>query len=635
MRIVTCSLTLLILTFCLVAFGGIDDGLIAHFPFDGNADDATGHGNDGVVSGAILTTDRFGNPNSAYLFSDPYDRIDTPPLLGDLATNSFTISMWVEQVEQITGNQPRLYEQGDGDVHPAVQLIMDQRPGLSDCLRAQLNETAGGEFVWVSFGTCFGHGTPLGWAGSQEWHHVAYVFETGTSTISIFVDGSISDSDSFSFPDIDLSSFPSTIGNNNAVLPADAAWNGRIDEVRIYDRALNEQEVRSLYDLTPSTVFDPPRVLAYYFPVLETAPGFNWLDHIPWLSLSHLSHAFFQPHSDGTVSDPNGILNADLIQKAHLNGVRVLASVGGGGNPAATAAFVSISENPDLQEDFADNLYTLVTDHGYDGVDIDWEFPEDQQQGVGLENLIEAIRQRFEGTQPTDFPEWTIAIAIGNDASYFRHLNFDALNNAVTFYNVMTYDYYYWWNEDIETTVQLAGHNAPLFFASSAPGTQANRNIFEALDYLLNEGNVPKEKVNLGLPFYGVEFPSATSLYDDCGQSCPFSSKAYWKLRDEYNLGDFQWDNGAKVPYLDYSDQDPGVVSFDNNQSLMEKVNFAFANKGLGGIFIWEISEGWFGPSRSQSLFDAVEEAILVYSNAPFVDGFESGESTSWSSTVQ
>ena len=48
---------------------------VAYYPFNGNADDESGGGNDGTVNGAILTTDRFGNSNSAFFFDGSNDDI--------------------------------------------------------------------------------------------------------------------------------------------------------------------------------------------------------------------------------------------------------------------------------------------------------------------------------------------------------------------------------------------------------------------------------------------------------------------------------------------------------------------------------------------------------------------------------
>jgi hypothetical protein len=54
---------------------GLNDGLVAYYPFNGNANDESGNGNHGTVHGATLTADRFGNANSAYKFNGTDDRI--------------------------------------------------------------------------------------------------------------------------------------------------------------------------------------------------------------------------------------------------------------------------------------------------------------------------------------------------------------------------------------------------------------------------------------------------------------------------------------------------------------------------------------------------------------------------------
>lgn len=57
------------------------DGLVGYWGFNGNANDESGNGNDGVVNGATLTEDRDGNPNAAYSFDGTDDRIELIPLI--------------------------------------------------------------------------------------------------------------------------------------------------------------------------------------------------------------------------------------------------------------------------------------------------------------------------------------------------------------------------------------------------------------------------------------------------------------------------------------------------------------------------------------------------------------------------
>ena len=72
------------------------DSLVAYYPFNGNANDESGNGNDGVVNGATLTTDRFGNVNSAYSFDGVDDWINAPNSGLPDADESRTLTAWVK-----------------------------------------------------------------------------------------------------------------------------------------------------------------------------------------------------------------------------------------------------------------------------------------------------------------------------------------------------------------------------------------------------------------------------------------------------------------------------------------------------------------------------------------------------------
>ena len=84
-----------IFLFCGIANAKINDGLVAYYPFNGNANDESGNGHNGVVNGAILTSDRFGNANKAYSFAGTDDDID---LAGtgslDFLTGGFSLVAW-------------------------------------------------------------------------------------------------------------------------------------------------------------------------------------------------------------------------------------------------------------------------------------------------------------------------------------------------------------------------------------------------------------------------------------------------------------------------------------------------------------------------------------------------------------
>ena len=68
LSIILCLFCLISTTNLIAQFFDLEEGIVGYYPFNGNAEDKTGGGNDGFVSGATLTTDRYGNPNSAYKF---------------------------------------------------------------------------------------------------------------------------------------------------------------------------------------------------------------------------------------------------------------------------------------------------------------------------------------------------------------------------------------------------------------------------------------------------------------------------------------------------------------------------------------------------------------------------------------
>ena len=80
------------------------NGLVAYYPFNGNADDATGNGNNGIVANAVLTTDRFNQPSHAYHFNWTNASIGIPAFF-DAGQPNYTISFWFT-----TDNTQPLYQ---------------------------------------------------------------------------------------------------------------------------------------------------------------------------------------------------------------------------------------------------------------------------------------------------------------------------------------------------------------------------------------------------------------------------------------------------------------------------------------------------------------------------------------------
>ena len=90
------------------AHADLTAGLVANYPFNGNANDESGNGNHGTVNGAVLTTDRFGNTGRAYEFDGQSAFIEAAGVDGmDFGTTPFSLSVWINTDAATTSGSGR------------------------------------------------------------------------------------------------------------------------------------------------------------------------------------------------------------------------------------------------------------------------------------------------------------------------------------------------------------------------------------------------------------------------------------------------------------------------------------------------------------------------------------------------
>lgn len=209
------------------------NGLIAYYPFSGNANDLSGNANNGIVNGATLTTDRFGVANKAYRFNDGnFIQVANSASLNLL--NAFTISTWVNL-------QSTMGRDGYGNLssygyHPIFTKNCDRGQ-----LQMAIEPATNGTFKLNTYAGAGGN-NPIIPLALNQWKHLTVVYD-GTA-IKHFVDGTMITTKLVS---MDLAAtnasdlFIGKMGCFNYFL------NGLIDDFRIYNRALTDAEVQSIY----------------------------------------------------------------------------------------------------------------------------------------------------------------------------------------------------------------------------------------------------------------------------------------------------------------------------------------------------------------------------------------------------
>jgi hypothetical protein len=215
-------------------------GLIASYIFNGNADDDSGNGNHGTVHSATLSSDRFGNLNSAYSFNGVNSYIEVLNGSPFNFANEFTISMWV-------------------------------KPGTTQATQAQLLSKSHGIGGWFieQTGIDLNHDqfgyyvAPVGLyvacnlqMVSNVWNHLVYA-KKGITTRCYLNNNLVGVGNASATNAVPTGNLPLTIGGYNAGLSRPASniarfFHGSIDDIAIYNRTLSRTEVSKLFSLVPS-----------------------------------------------------------------------------------------------------------------------------------------------------------------------------------------------------------------------------------------------------------------------------------------------------------------------------------------------------------------------------------------------
>ncbi len=327
---------------------------------------------------------------------------------------------------------------------------------------------------------------------------------------------------------------------------------------------------------TISAVAEEPVKLGYYPAWVK---GSFPAEKVDFTVLNHVIHAFAWPDSQGNLVFWEGFQYPELVAAAHRGGAKVSVALGGWGN---CTGFAPVTADPKLRKKFIKNVLDYCKKNGYDGVDIDWEFPENPTERDNLTVFVRELRKAAG-------KKFLLTMAVSAGTWSADHNDYAALKEYIDWFNDMTYDFHGSWTP-------RAGHNAPLYGYQESVDT--------SIRFLIEKQGVPPEKVVLGLPFYGRSF-TTDRLY---GLGSGGDAVHYRDVEKRIAEGGWirMFDDVSQVPYI-VNDTNTTYIFYDDPESIIRKCEYA-KKMNLRGVMIWALGSDETG--NGQKLIQAIGQAM-------------------------
>lgn len=231
------TLTILAIALTMNAFAQIPTtGLVAHYPFTGNANDISGSGNNGTVTGATLTTDRFGNANFAYLFNGSNQWIDVIDSTNLNPSTQLTISVWVESsATQLNAGIIGKWNNFNGSIGDGQEqyVILADGQGMNFVTKTTIQKTTTEPSVLYNNG---------------NWHHFVGVWDG--AVMKLYRDNVLVSSiaQTGSIPSFTQKLEIGRYAGGQGTGANQNYFSGKIDDIRIYNVAVDSTGINALYN---------------------------------------------------------------------------------------------------------------------------------------------------------------------------------------------------------------------------------------------------------------------------------------------------------------------------------------------------------------------------------------------------
>ncbi|KAG9219949.1 hypothetical protein CCMSSC00406_0006862 [Pleurotus cornucopiae] len=302
---------------------------------------------------------------------------------------------------------------------------------------------------------------------------------------------------------------------------------------------------------------------------------------------------------DETGNNLYGCLKQLYLLKLKNRNLKVLLSVGGW--TYSQSGHFSFVTSASSRATFVQNAVQLIEDYGFDGIDLDFEYPATAAEGQGFADLFTALRTAFDqlAARKGDATPYLLSAAVSAGPANYANLVVPQMDKALSFWNLMAYDYAGSWLSFADNQANLYG------------GTRTGVNTDDAVKFFTSHG-ATASKITMGeypnLLMHGVVLtycqaslsmavPSRTPLALASLTIGPGTIEAgVYSYKALPLAGATVVENTTDVTSYSYDAAKKELVSYDTPRIVTMKAQYV-ASKGLAGSMFWELSTDKVGAS--------------------------------------
>lgn len=268
-----------------------------------------------------------------------------------------------------------------------------------------------------------------------------------------------------------------------------------------------------------------------------------------------------------------------LLKQKNRN-MKVMLSIGGW---TWSTNFPAAASSEAGRKNFAKTSVAFMKDWGFDGIDVDWEYPADATQASNMILLLQAVRDELDAYSAkfANGHHFLLSIAAPAGPDHYNKLKLAELGQVLDYINLMAYDFAGAWSD-------YSGHDANLYANPQNPNATPFNTDDAVQAYI--DGGVPANKIVLGMPIYGRSFQKTDGIgkpYTGVGSGS--WENGIWDYKALPKAGStMQCDSVAQGCYS-YDSSTKELISFDTPAMISTKVDY-LKGKGLGGSMFWEAS---------------------------------------------